>query len=158
MSSRNWQDWLIGRFLGKTRYESHMEDLFAASFHCVMALSGYEGKARLDPQCEEGPYRIDFALRANGVHAECRIAIEIDGHDFHEKTKEQAAHDKSRDRFLVSRGWSIYRFTGSEINKNPFRCAEEIRDAWLVATTGKTAMQAISEAHMDRIQRMLTGQ
>lgn len=54
------------------------------------------------------------------------IAIECDGHEFHEKTKEQAQKDKSKDRFLSSKGLAVFRFTGSEITKNPDKCADEI--------------------------------
>lgn len=43
------------------------------------------------------------------------LAIECDGHDFHEKTKEQARRDKSRDRLLMANGIHTIRFTGSEV-------------------------------------------
>lgn len=54
------------------------------------------------------------------------IAIELDGHDFHERTKEQATRDKRRDRALVAAGWSVLRFTGSEVIKSP----SDVFDAW----------------------------
>ena len=41
--------------------------------------------------------------------------IETDGHEFHEKTKEQAAKDKKRDRFLITKCDRLLHFTGSEI-------------------------------------------
>lgn len=43
------------------------------------------------------------------------LAIEVDGHDFHERTRAQAQRDKLRDRWLQARGWRVLRFTGSEI-------------------------------------------
>ena len=52
-----------------------------------------------------------------------RLAVECDGHDFHERTKEQAARDRSRDRELQDAGVTIYRFTGSEIHNDPIGCA-----------------------------------
>lgn len=55
-----------------------------------------------------------------------KFIVEIDGHDFHEKTKQQAQKDKERDRLFTSRGYQIYRFTGSEIYKNPYRCTSDI--------------------------------
>lgn len=54
------------------------------------------------------------------------LLVECDGHDYHEKTKEQAAKDKSRDRFLASKGYHVLRFTGSEIYNKPHKCANEI--------------------------------
>ncbi len=67
-------------------------------------------------------YRLDFAIVADDQ----KIAIEVDGHDFHERTKKQAAHDKSRDRALVTAGWKLLRFTGSEVWADPDRCVQQI--------------------------------
>lgn len=77
--------------------------------------------AELVPQYQFEGYRIDFALIGNGR----RVAIECDGHDFHERTKEQARHDRSRDRRMTAAGWAVCRFTGSEIHKDARRCAME---------------------------------
>lgn len=54
------------------------------------------------------------------------ILVECDGHEFHEKTKEQAARDKSRDRDLQAAGFPVYRFTGSEIWRDPVACATQL--------------------------------
>jgi very-short-patch-repair endonuclease len=65
-------------------------------------------------------YRLDFALffpRTDESSDKIKVAVECDGHDFHEKTKEQAQRDKEKDRFLQSKGWIVARFTGSEIYK-----------------------------------------
>jgi very-short-patch-repair endonuclease len=59
-------------------------------------------------------YRVDFLIKFP-EHKERQIIIECDGHDFHEKTKEQARHDKERDRYFVSNGYEVYHYTGSEI-------------------------------------------
>lgn len=47
------------------------------------------------------------------------VAVELDGHDFHERTKEQASRDKKRDRSLLSKGWTTIRFTGSDVVRDP---------------------------------------
>lgn len=81
----------------------------------------------LAPQYPEGRYNIDVALFVpcpTGGHLQ--FAIECDGHDFHEKTKEQARHDKARDRRLIAKGWIPFRFTGSEIWADADGCAEEV--------------------------------
>jgi hypothetical protein len=54
------------------------------------------------------------------------LGIEIDGHEWHERTKEQARRDKERERFLVAKGWKILRFTGSEVFKKPGECVTEV--------------------------------
>lgn len=55
-----------------------------------------------------------------------RLVVEIDGHDFHKRTKEQARRDKSRDRFMTLEGYTILRFTGSEIYREPTQAANEV--------------------------------
>lgn len=69
-------------------------------------------------------YIVDFCIhirKDNEQYKEIVISkyvIECDGHDFHEKTKEQAKKDKKRDRDLISLGYKVLRFTGSEIYTN----------------------------------------
>lgn len=74
-------------------------------------------------------FRVDFLFVApnfGNSHDPFLIAVECDGHDFHEKTKEQAAADKARDRELVAAGITVLRFTGSEIWKDEEKCAQEV--------------------------------
>jgi very-short-patch-repair endonuclease len=89
----------------------------------------------LAPQCKIGPYRADAMLLASFVcdvaslpyrSSELHLVIECDGHDFHERTKEQAARDRMRDRWFTARGYKVLRFTGSEIFRNPRKCASEV--------------------------------
>lgn len=83
----------------------------------------------LEPQKQIGPYSADFAITImpNDHHAlPARVVIECDGHAFHEKTKEQAAHDKARDRYMTERGWVVMRFTGSEIYADARACAASV--------------------------------
>lgn len=73
-------------------------------------------------------YRLDIGMDYQSVtwsRAHVFVAIECDGHDFHEKTKEQAERDKRRDRDLQSIGWVIARFTGSEIVRDPIEVARQ---------------------------------
>jgi len=73
-------------------------------------------------------YRVDFLITVTDIKdnkAVKEFVIEIDGHDFHEKTKEQAKRDKEKDRFLTSKGYTVIRFTGSEIYNN---CSEKIKE------------------------------
>jgi very-short-patch-repair endonuclease len=88
------------------------------------------------PQCWVGEYRVDFYFEAfdKATHKTWFSAvIECDGHDFHEKTKEQARRDKRRDRWFQTRGIAVYRFAGSEIWSAPKACADQLWDAFLHA-------------------------
>lgn len=51
--------------------------------------------------------------------------IECDGHEFHEKTKEQVIYDNEREYKLKSAGYDVLHFSGSEIYNNPYECAEK---------------------------------
>lgn len=55
-----------------------------------------------------------------------RLIVECDGHDFHERTKEQAARDRDRDRQAQLAGIEIFRFTGSELWRDPLGCADQV--------------------------------
>ncbi len=69
---------------------------------------------------------------------ETRVVVELDGHDFHERTPEQAQSDKSRDRELQALGWHVLRFTGREVLRDPFKCTREV----LSLATAKRSLAA----------------
>lgn len=73
-----------------------------------------------------GRYIIDIAILVKMDSEFFYVAIECDGHDYHERTKEQAARDKSRDRALAADGVVVLRFTGSEIWHDTWGCSEEV--------------------------------
>jgi hypothetical protein len=92
---------------------------------------------------DEGQYRTDFLFElTRDIYATdaagdvpvklarsevfARLVVELDGHDFHERTKEQAKRDKSRDRRLTALGFTVFRFTGSEVHAEPYRVADEV--------------------------------
>lgn len=98
---------------------------------------GYGGPLDLEPeftirpQYPIGPYFVDFAVLVGpfGVERkEFRIAVECDGHYFHDRTKEQATRDKRRDRYLTLHGWRVIRFTETEINADPRGCADQVEE------------------------------
>jgi len=68
-------------------------------------------------------YKIDFA---DDTH---KLAVELDGHDFH-KTREQRTNDAKRERALQSQGWTVIRFTGSEVFQDTAKCVDELVAIW----------------------------
>jgi very-short-patch-repair endonuclease len=80
---------------------------------------------RVCPQHRIGNYRCDFWIEAPCYRNE-RVIVEIDGHDFHEKTKEQVRRDKAREREIVATGIHVFRFSGSEIFADPAACVEQV--------------------------------
>ena len=83
---------------------------------------------RMFPQVHIGPYRVDFLVlhEGRGDHGLGGFVVECDGHEFHERTKEQAAKDRARDRELLALGHAVVRFTGSEIWRSPMQCAATV--------------------------------
>lgn len=82
----------------------------------------------ITPQAQIGRYKADFLIWFELGDARAGIVVECDGHAFHERTKEQAAHDKKRDRELLTEGYPVARFTGSEIFRDAIGCADQLRD------------------------------
>lgn len=79
------------------------------------------------PQAEIGAYRVDFLLVVGTFDGVLRlVVVECDGHDFHERTKAQAQHDKKRDRDLQKLGLPVLRFTGSEVWRDAKKCVADI--------------------------------
>ena len=61
-------------------------------------------------QSPMGNYIADFVAHS------CKLVVEVDGesHDFEERIR----HDDRRDRWLVSRGYRVLRFTNDDVMKN----------------------------------------
>jgi hypothetical protein len=54
--------------------------------------------------------------------------IETDGHQFHERTVEQASNDRRRDRRLARYRISVLRFTGTDVVRGSEEFAQEVVD------------------------------
>lgn len=82
----------------------------------------------IDLQKQIGKYRADFLIGVRWRKGLATAVVECDGHEFHEKTKLQVERDKKRDRFMQGQGYHVFRFSGSEIWRDPTSCAQEILD------------------------------
>jgi hypothetical protein len=72
-------------------------------------------------QCQvwvDGRYRVDFYIPQK------RLIIELDGHEYH-SSRDQRTRDAQRDRYLLSKGFTTIRFTGTEIFRNVNKCVED---------------------------------
>lgn len=78
----------------------------------------------LIPQYQIGLYRLDFALVNVPGCRLLKVAIELDGHDYH-SSQDQRNHDTDRERWLMRHGWQVVRFTGSQINRDAEACVRE---------------------------------
>lgn len=68
------------------------------------------------------------------------LAVECDGHEFHDRTREQASRDRARDRTLAAKEVHVVRFTGSDIWADPIGCADEVYK--ILVTKSESAISA----------------
>jgi very-short-patch-repair endonuclease len=89
---------------------------------------------RIQPQAQFEQYRVDALVSMLYVQGQeenfqsfsARVVLECDGFEFHERTREQAEHDRARDRFLQTLGLNVFHFLGAEIWRDAFKCAEDV--------------------------------
>jgi len=116
-----------------TEIKSPIEQIFITAFELYMKLLKKEYIllfAQKPIQIDEKKcYVADFYFEAdeyvNLFQTDKKIVIECDGHQFHQKTKEQVRHDNEREFDLKMAGYEIIRFSGSQIYNEPFKCAED---------------------------------
>jgi len=118
--------------------ESPLEMLFLIWWNAVLDANGgrYDElgiEAQSDVTVGGQSYRVDFRVlpydeRGEYVPRWQPIAVEVDGHAFHERTKEQVKARDSRDRALASAGWRVFHFSFSEFTSNPTGCVLEVME------------------------------
>lgn len=92
---------------------------------------------------ESRVYRLDFAYSPG---PDRKLALELDGDDYHERTADQAERDKSRDRRLQRAGWQVLRFTGREVCRDPNLLLDELAKHLIAAPEGHGKSMSLDEA------------
>jgi hypothetical protein len=123
-----------------SRTESPLEASFVACLMALPELMDWEAitwRCQHEVEVDGRGYRLDIVFEASEFSGPFTsitgplcplIALELDGHEFHEKTKEQVTHRNRRDRDLQSAGWTVLHVSGSEFNRDPQRVTQEIYD------------------------------
>ena len=116
--------------------ESPIEKLFYLAFNIFRFNEGFntdfDRYLDLEPQYEiirasGKKYRADFYLTHEFQIPEQKgLIIECDGHEFHEKTKEQVAYNNERDMELKKMGYDVLHFNGRQIYIDPIKCANDV--------------------------------
>jgi len=110
----------------------HILDAEITSTHWVHKDNSFLSKFfRLTPQTEIRPYVVDFTLQACNLHDDKygqspHCIIECDSWEFHDRTPEERAYEKKRDRYLQCQGYLVLRYTGREIRNDPYWVATDI--------------------------------
>lgn len=134
-------DYVRGEFIDRlykniSRTESPLEAAFVAAW--MASEEGHHGtitwRAQSAVEVDGRGYRLDFVFEPSEfgvlgdlIGPQCpKVALELDGHDFHEKTKEQVTYRNRRDRDLQSDGWTVLHVSGSEFNRDPEAVTREV--------------------------------
>lgn len=126
----------------ETDIESPLEAVFLVWWEALKGVNPLWNEHRIQSQqalvVDGRTRRIDFVLllddpdplieaQALGVRYP-GIAIELDGHDFHERTKSQVIDRNERDRGLQATGWTVFHFSGTELYRDPEKCLTEVME------------------------------
>jgi len=141
-------------FYGDTKCEfedldikSPVEQLLYCAFQTLKEINGIEGDDPFEvdgkmylhglgilPQEKIGKYRVDFLITKHFIdhkihaQAEKSVIVECDSQTWHERTEKERRYEKRRDRYLQTKGYEIFHYTGKEIMENPFKIAKEAID------------------------------
>jgi very-short-patch-repair endonuclease len=125
--------WIKDIMRRRPAHESPIEEVFEIWWIALRAVgSVFAGQLDLQRQVTvpDLGYRLDFVVRhVTQDPAFPLVAVELDGHDFHERTKVQVRDRDARDRRLQQAGWHVFHFSGSELMADPVRCVREVQ-AW----------------------------
>lgn len=144
-----YREWVLSslsagyRDAATPRLESPLEGAFFAWWHALLWRSDYVGQMlTLVPQKPVSVsgfnYRIDFVVEPSELFARViaghgwkwpPVAIELDGHAFHEKTREQVAARNQRDRLLQAAGWTVFHLSYDEIDRRGAPAVGDVIDA-----------------------------
>lgn len=127
-------------------------------------LSPWFSSARIYPQrkfsVEGKTYIVDFYIEVEEIYigpddkshiSKMNFIVECDGHDYHERTKQQASRDKKRDRDFMGIGLKTFRYTGSEIYNDSIDLVEGL------ALTIQSDMFDMQRAHFEHVREYNNG-
>lgn len=96
------------------------EEVFENGEHFIYGLD-------IVSQYKVSNYRVDFLISfGRNIQEYKKVIVECDSQRFHERDEKERQYEKKRDRFLQSKGYKVFRYTGSEICKNALNIAVEI--------------------------------
>lgn len=89
---------------------------------------GFIVEPQYEIETDNHKYYVDFYIVLASLCNDVDVVVECDGHEFHQKTKEQVTHDNEREYEIKKAGYDVLRFSGSQIYNAPFKCANDIFD------------------------------
>lgn len=118
--------------------DSPIEQIFLFTMELYMCTHNvhFEIYPQYEIQTIKRKYIADFLISfgdyyiATGYYPEnnVEIIVECDGHEFHEKTKEQVRKNNERDLALKKAGYDVIHFSGSQIYNDYAKCVTEVAE------------------------------
>lgn len=101
--------------------------------HSATAFNCFSPGIEIGIQVPIDQYRADFVVSnwlfsdfSCGVKLFRQVVVECDGTAFHERTEQERRSEKKRDRHMQKLDMKVFRYTGKEILKNPYKIAAEV--------------------------------
>jgi len=121
--------WLLEFGSGNYINNGNCLELFAPNWKQKIN-QGYETINKIVYQKNVWKYKIDFTFSCeyplmNKTFAAFDIFVELDGHKFHEKTKQQVNYRNQRDAFLNKQGL-VYHLSGNKLYSNIDKTIESL--------------------------------
>jgi hypothetical protein len=146
------------RMHGDEAYDSPIEAVFEGWWRVMEMACHISRDCKLVPQKQVvvggRKYRLDFAIEPedmqrlnwerDGLKAPL-VCVELDGHEWHERTKEQVSYRNQRDRDLQAAGWLVLHYSGSELIRKPTVCVTDAN------TKASDAFWKVKEILIDRM-------
>jgi len=83
-----------------------------------------------------------------------KVVVECDGHEFHQKTKQQVKKDNERQLALQMAGYEVIRFSGSQIYNEPFECIKSAYD-FIEKKLGEKIEITLNEAKLNEYRERM---
>ena len=144
-AAQNFSDQCRYRFdetpLTEGAFDSPLEAIFQVWWDSCVAINPREGNrfelfSQEDVTVAGQRFRLDFVVGLVDQVLAPRlmkyqvawpgIAVEVDGHAFHERTPMQVARRDARDRLLQQAGWTVFHYSWSEFTTDPEPCISEV--------------------------------
>ena len=125
----SFYDFVVGNEFDYSDCESPIEIMLAMAFDFITftracPINDYYIERQENINTQSRNYRADFVF--HDLTSNVQIVVECDGHDFHEKTKEQVKRNNERDYDLKMSGYEVIHFSGSEVFESPLNCAYKV--------------------------------
>lgn len=87
------------------------------------------------PQIRVGPFFVDFGFER------VKLAVEVDGREFHTDPADME-RDRRRSEYLASCGWTVIRFSASDVMRNAMTVADKIAQTLTTLQADKRVKEA----------------